>query len=84
MNWIKKLIPSYIEIRSLYWIEIEKEMDNDLVDIFNKIDEDNYKDAKILIESFRCKWDGKKYPEWILDIYAKISKAQSMVDFLDH
>ena len=84
MNWIKKLIPAYIEIRSLYWIEIEREMDSDLVAIFNKIDEDNYKDAKSLIESFRHKWDGKKYPEWILGTYAEISRAQSMVDFLNH
>ena len=83
MNWIKKLIPAYIEIRSLYWIEIEREIDNDLVAIFNKIDEDNYKNAKSLIEDFRRKWDGKKYPEWIEETYAQICRAQSMVDFLN-
>jgi hypothetical protein len=83
MNWIKKLIPAKIEIRSLYWVNIQKEMESDLESIFNKIDEDNYKDAKSLIEGFRHKWDGKKYPEWVWDTYAEWSKAQSMVDFLN-
>jgi hypothetical protein len=83
MNWIKKLMPAKIEIRSLYWVSIQKEMDADLVVIFGKIDEDKYGYAKILIEGFRYKWDGKKYPKWILDTYSKISRAQSMVDFLD-
>lgn len=82
MNWIKKLIPAKIEVRSLYWVNIQKEIDTDLVVIFNEIDQDNYTDAKILIEKFRHKWDGIKYPEWIWDTYSQISKAQSMIDFL--
>lgn len=84
MNWIKKLMPAKIEIRSLYWVSIQKEMDADLVVIFGKIDEDKYEDAKTLIEGFRQKWDGKKYPEWIEGTYAQICRAQSMVDFLNH
>ena len=28
MNWLKKLIPAYIEIRSLYWVKYEKQMEN--------------------------------------------------------
>jgi len=83
MNWLKMLIPVYIEIRSLYWVELEREMNADLVIIFEKIDADQYGYASILIEGFRHKWDGKKYPEWIENTYAQINRAQAMVDFLN-
>jgi len=38
MNWIKKLIPAYLEIRSLYWVEYGQRMDQELEEIFKNID----------------------------------------------
>lgn len=34
---IKKLIPAYFEIRSLYWVQHEKTMNEELKSIFEKI-----------------------------------------------
>jgi hypothetical protein len=28
INWVKKLIPGYIEIRSLYWVQHTKKMNS--------------------------------------------------------
>ncbi len=82
MNWIKRLIPAYIEIRSLYWIGVEKEMDRDLGDIFHQIDEDNYEKAQILIDAFERKFSQSGVPHWIGIKYAEIYRAISMVNFL--
>jgi hypothetical protein len=82
MNWIKKLIPAYIEIRSLYWVEHEKQMDRALGDIFYQIDEDNYEKAQILIDAFERKFSQGEVPHWVAIKYAEIYRASSMVNFL--
>lgn len=47
---IKKLIPAYFEIRSLYWVQYEKAMNEELKSIFEKIDIDDYSAAENLIK----------------------------------
>ena len=78
MNWIKKLIPVHIEIRSMYWVQYEKEMSQDLVAIFQSIDNDDYNRAKELIASFESKYTQNGVPDWIAVKYAQIYRAQSM------
>jgi hypothetical protein len=82
MNWLKKLIPAYIEIRSLYWVKYEKQMDKSLKDIFNQIDIDDYKKAQELIDVFESTFTQSGAPMWVALKYAEIYKASSMVSFL--
>jgi hypothetical protein len=82
MNWLKKLIPACIEIRSLYWVEHEKQMDKALGDIFYQIDEDNYDKAQELIRVFESTFTQSGVPEWVAIKYAEIYRASSMVNFL--
>jgi predicted P-loop ATPase len=82
MNWLKKLIPSYLEIRSLYWVEHGKQMDIKLGNIFDAIDEDNYVKAKELINEFESEFSQGGVPNWIAIKYAEIYRAKSMVAFL--
>jgi hypothetical protein len=82
MNWLKKLIPSYLEIRSLYWVEHGKRMNIKLMSIFNAIDEDDYIKAKDLIEEFELVFTQNGVPNWIAIKYAEIYRAKSMLTFL--
>jgi hypothetical protein len=61
INWLKKLIPGYIEIRSLYWVEHGKEMDNALEKIFYAIDTDKYDEAEVLIKKFESTFPSKEF-----------------------
>lgn len=83
MNWIKKLIPAYIEIRSLYWIEKSTVMNNELYEIFHKIDQSDFSAARLLIEQFEKKYEGIKFPDWVCEIYSQIHRANSMLVFLE-
>ena len=38
INFIKKLIPVEIKIKSLYWKQKEKEMESELIKIFHKLE----------------------------------------------
>jgi hypothetical protein len=82
MNWLKKLIPAYLEIRSLYWVEHGKRMNIKLNSIFNAIDEDDYIKAKDLIEEFELVFTQNGVPNWIAIKYAEIYRAKSMLTFL--
>lgn len=82
MNWLKKLIPAYIEIRSLYWVEHEKQMDKALEEIFHQIDIDDYKKAQELIDVFEKTFTQSGVPMWVALKYAEIYRATSMVGFL--
>lgn len=82
MNWLKKLIPVYIEIRSLYWVKCEKQMDKDLEDIFHQIDIGDYKKAQELIDSFESTFTQNGVPMWVALKYSEIYRASSMVNFL--
>jgi hypothetical protein len=79
MNWLKKLIPVYFEIRSLYWVNLEKQMDDDLGDIFDSIDEENYLKAKWLIEEFEFKYTQSGVPYFVAIKYAEIYRAKSYI-----
>jgi hypothetical protein len=79
MNWIKKIIPAYIEIRSLYWVAREKQMDKELSDIFQKIDQDKYEEAKKLIIIFENTYSQNGVPNFIGEKYAEIYRAKSMI-----
>jgi hypothetical protein len=83
MKWIKKLIPAYIEIRSLYWVEYGKQLDADLKEIFNLIDEDKYKEAHELIDIFDKKYNQSFVPYWVAIRIAEIYRAKSMLVFLE-
>lgn len=82
MNWIKKLIPAYLEIRSLYWVEYGQRMDQELEEIFKNIDEDNFVQAQDLILSFESTYIQNGVPNWIAVKFAQIHRAQSMLHFL--
>ena len=56
MNWIKKLIPAYVEIRSLYWVQQGRKMELALINIFDAIDDDRYEEAKRLITIFESEF----------------------------
>ena len=80
MNW-KKLIPAYLEIRSLYWVEHGKKMDSMLKEISLYIDNDNYKAAEEGIEKFEKTFSQNSVPHWIALKYSKIYSLQSMLTF---
>ncbi len=82
MNWIKKLIPGYIEIRSLYWVQHGKKMDSSLEEIFNAIDDDNFVKAKLLISEFESTFSQGGVPYWVAVKYSEIYRAISMLNFL--
>jgi len=85
MNWIKKLIPAYIEIRSLYWVQHGRKMELALGEIFDAIDNDRYEEAQRLINYFECEeseFSQGDVPFWIAAKYAEIYKAKSMLSFL--
>jgi hypothetical protein len=82
MNFIKKLIPAYIEIRSLYWVEYGKRMDEKLERIFKEIDNENLTLVKELISNFEFQFTQSGVPNWIAVKYAQIYRAQSMVNSL--
>jgi hypothetical protein len=82
MNWIKKLIPGYIEIRSLYWVEYAKQMDYELSVIFHLIDCDKYTDAMKVIDVFHAKHNQSLVPKWVALKMSEIYRAQSMLTFL--
>jgi hypothetical protein len=77
MNWIKRLIPAYIEIRSLYWVEYGKEMDVALHEIFLAIDDDRYDEAQELIDQFEARFNQGEGPFWIGLKYSEIYRASS-------
>lgn len=81
MNWIKKLIPAYIEIRSLYWVEYGKKMDCALKEIFGAIDNEKYEEAEILIKRFESTFSQQGVPFWIAIKYAEIYRAISQLAF---
>jgi hypothetical protein len=79
MNWIKRLIPAWIEIRSLYWVEYGKEMDVALHEIFLAIDDDRYDEAQELIDQFEERFNQSEGPLWIGLKYSEIYRASSML-----
>jgi len=82
LNLLKKYIPVYIEIRSLYWIEIGKQMDVKLELIFDAIDMDDYVNAENYIVEFESEFTQSGVPDWIGIKYAEIYRAKSMITFL--
>lgn len=82
INFIKKLIPVEIKIKSLYWKEKEKEMESDLQKIFNKLDIDDYSNIPSMIYDFRKKWGSIFLPSWLSIKSTEITRAEAMYDFL--
>lgn len=72
MNW-KKLIPAYIQIKSLYSIQQEKILNLELTFLFGLIDDDKYDDAEVELNRLRLKY-GDTVPE--------LSKALAMITFM--
>jgi hypothetical protein len=83
LTLIQKCIPAYIEVRSLYWVNYEKQLDIELSDIFKLIDEDKYAEAKVLKEIFDKKHNHKLYPSWIELKLSESVRAGSMISFLE-
>jgi len=73
MDWIKKLIPAFIQVKSLYTIQREKTIDNELTVLFGLIDKDKYVEAEKELIILKAKY-GDTVPE--------LSKASSMLSFL--
>lgn len=82
MNWIKKLIPGFIEVRSLYWIQYNAKMERALVGIFAALDDDQYDKARDLILEFKKNFSQQNVPHWVALNYAEIYKATSMYSFM--
>lgn len=72
MNW-KKLIPVWVKIKSLYTIEQEKILDNELIVLFGLIDDDKYDEAEAELNKLRLKY-GDAVPE--------LTRASSIISFM--
>jgi hypothetical protein len=83
LTLVKKCIPTYIEIRSLYWVEYGKQLDVDLREISNLIDEDKYKEAHELIDIFDKKYNQSFVPYWVSIKISEIYRAKSMLVFFE-
>jgi hypothetical protein len=82
LKFIFKFIPVYVEFRSLYWVQIEKQMKKDILQIFSLIDADRYQDAQWLIDAFETryyKYEIVKKPEFVSRTMSEIHRAQAMV-----
>lgn len=96
---IRKYLPGYIEVRSIYWhenmLQVKEEIKtiHDLVDQFFEM-EDTYKAMKLrsqiewLIRLYDKKWnpliaDGKRFPMYFYTEVIKIETAKMMLDFWD-
>ena len=96
---IRRYLPGYIEIRSIYWhenmLQVKEEIKtiHDLVDQFFEMD-DTYKAMKLrsqiewLIRLYDKKWnpliaDGKRFPMYFYHEVIKINQAKMMLDFWD-
>lgn len=82
INFFKRWLPAYIEVRSLYWVERGREMDLDLRVIFDLIDNDRYGAAFSKIGKFKRKWDGIPLPLWLCEKRSEVCRAEAMVNFL--
>lgn len=83
---ISKIIPFNIRIKTLYWVRKEKEIDSDLSTLFQKIDNDEYKEARIMLDELRHKWTELSFssPQWFqLEYVSQFSKAEAMLNFLE-
>jgi hypothetical protein len=83
INWLKKMLPAYIEIRSLYWVQVGSKMESSLKCIFDSIDKDDYQQAKVLIKEFESVFTQNEAPNWIAGKYSEIQRAKSMITFLE-
>lgn len=72
MNW-KKLIPAYIQIKSLHTIQQERILENELTVLFGLIDNDKYDEAEVELIKLRSKY-GDTVPE--------LAKASAMISFM--
>lgn len=82
VTFFKRLLPAYIEVRSLYWVERGQEMDEDLKLIFHLIDTDQYTDAASKLEQFNEKWDGIQLPRWLCEKRSEACRGEAMLNFL--
>lgn len=71
---IKKLIPAYIKIKSLYTIQQEKILDNELTFLFGLIDNDKHYEATKELHKLKEKY---------VDLVPELSKASAMLSFLN-
>ena len=83
ITYLTKLIPFSIKIKSLYWVNKEKEINFDLSILFNLIDTDKYDEAEIKLETLKTKWYSIESPHWFqLEWLSKFAKAEAMLNFL--
>lgn len=83
---LTKFIPWGIKIKSWYWVKKEKEIDKELTELFNLIDTDQYKEARILLNKLQDKWntEGGLVPNWFYKEHVSLLvKAESQLDFLE-
>jgi hypothetical protein len=83
LTLVKKCIPTYIEIRSLYWVEYGKQVNADLSEIYLLIDKDKYKEAHELIDLFDKKYNHSFVPEWVDILISDIYRAKSLLVMLE-
>ena len=83
---ITKYIPFNIRIKTLYWVRKEKEIKSDLSNLFSKIDNDEYKEGRMLLNELINKWTELSYnsPEWFqIDHISEFVRAEAMLNFLE-
>lgn len=84
INFLKRFVPAFVEVRSLYWVEKGREMDWELADIFHMIDTEQYARATIRILAFKRTWmHGRKLPNWLAEKSTAVTRAETMVGFLE-
>ena len=78
---LTKLIPGYIEIRSLYWVRYVKRMRKDIATIRELIDRNQYAAADMSILAFKNTYK-EEGPAYVVGQYREIYLLEAVLAFL--
>ena len=78
---ISKYIPLSIQIKTLYWVMKEIEIEAELAVLFAEIDDEKYEEAREYLEYLKEKWPVQG-PGWFHAHIAELARAEAMLDFL--
>ena len=82
---ITKFIPFEIRIKTLYWVNLEREIKYELERLYEVIDNGDVKFARMMLNDMLEKWEpiGIDCPKWFWEYIAKFQNADSMISFLE-
>jgi hypothetical protein len=85
---ITKLIPFYFQVKSLYWVRKEKEMQSDLSRLFTALDFEEPPKAREIFEQLKTKWNWDQTlpncPKWFSLAYSsEFLKAETLLEMYE-